>query len=248
MKRSLGYFVALVLVLFVDRTWSYTELDCISCHVREDSKTGFHININEYRSTVHGQVLDCLDCHQDVKDSSHIEIDDSEKVNCQSCHEQKNLHTPDGSVTCNACHTPHYTYGVHDPRSSVHYKNLRDTCGKCHTEQSQRTSITSTLIGLHIASHPKQDFTRIFSEGLCIGCHQGKGAHGEDMPVNDQDCYKCHMSLVKDNWILGYIHASTDKYSKPVHAFAHYIYIAASLSLVVLLARVFVMFIKKKNQ
>ena len=248
MKHSLVYFVILVLALLVDTAWSYTELDCINCHMKEDSKTGLQININEYRSTIHGQVLECLDCHQDIKDSSHIEIDDSEKVNCQMCHEEKTLHTPDGSVTCKSCHTPHYTYGVNDPRSPVHYKNLRDTCGKCHTEQSQHTSINSTLIGLHIASHPKENFSRIFSEGMCIGCHQGKGAHGEDIAVNDQDCYKCHMSLVKNNWILGYIHSSIDKYSKPVYVFVYYIYIAASLSIVFLLARLLFMFIKKKNQ
>jgi hypothetical protein len=189
-----------------------------------------------------------LDCHQDIKDSRHCKILSPEKVDCQRCHEQQNLHAQDGSLTCNACHTPHYIYGVQDPRSSVHNKNLKGTCGKCHPEQSQHTNILSTLIGLHIASHPKQDFSRVFSVEMCVDCHQGRAAHGEDAPVNDQDCYKCHMSLAKSNWILGYVHASTDWHSKPVHTIANYIYIAASLGLVVLFVRGLVMLSKKKSQ
>ena len=248
MKRILSYLVALVIIVLVNRTWAYTEPDCIQCHEQEGSETQLRITINGFRSTVHGRTLSCLDCHQDIKDDRHFKIVSTQKIDCQRCHEKQNLHAQDGSVTCDACHTPHYIYGVDDPRSSVHWKNLRDTCGKCHPGQTQQTNILSTLGGLHIASHPKQDFARIFSKGMCVGCHQGRAAHGEDVPVNDQNCYKCHVPLAKNSFILGYVHASTDWHSNPVHAFTNYIYIAASLALVVLLVRGFVVFIKKKSQ
>jgi hypothetical protein len=98
---------------------------------------------------------------------------------------------------------------------------------------------------LHIASHPKQDFATIFDMGMCVGCHQGRAAHGEDGLVNDQDCYKCHMELAKHSLILGYVHAGIDWHSKPVQAFAGYICIAAALTLAGFIMRGFVSFLRK---
>ena len=40
---------------------------------------------------------------------------------------------------------------------------------------------------------------------MCLDCHQGKGAHGEGVLLNHDNCYKCHISLAGDALLIGYI-------------------------------------------
>jgi hypothetical protein len=245
MKQILTYLSLFLIVLLTTEAWGYTEHDCIRCHSHEGTEMRLSVNVNNFRSSVHGKIMGCLDCHQSIKDSNHIEIEDSKKTNCQTCHDQQNLHASDRSVTCDACHTHHYVFEVGDPRSSVNWKNLRHTCGKCHLEQSQHTNLLSVLSSIRIASHPKQNFGMIFDMGMCVGCHQGQAAHGENTPVNDQNCYRCHVPLAKNNFVLGYVHTNADWRRCSVNSFAGYIYLAVALALITLLVRGIVIFVKK---
>lgn len=245
MKRFSHCLGLSLILLLAGGAWGYTDHDCIRCHSYEGSARGFRVNISDYRSTVHGRVIGCLDCHEDIEDNKHI-IEGSEKVDCQRCHEQQNLHARDRRVKCAACHTHHTIYEIHDPRASVHWKNLRDTCGKCHPKESQHTDFLSVLSSIQIALHPKEDFGRISDMGMCVGCHQGQAAHGEDAPVNDQDCHKCHMPLAENSFILGYAHKNADWSSKPVNFIAGYINIAVILIMGILLVGGLFTILKKR--
>jgi len=68
-----------------------------------------------------------------------------------------------------------------------------------------------SLPSLQVASHSKQDFSRIYDRTNCLGCHQGTGAHGEQAVINDQNCNTCHVTLDGQNKLLGYIHSKAEK-------------------------------------
>jgi len=101
---------------------------------------------------------------------------------------------------------------------------------------------------LHIVSHPKQDFSKTFDEGVCVGCHQGKAAHGEDFPINHQDCYKCHIPLGKKSALLGYIHTNASWNSQLVSFIAGYTYLIALIAFGFLLVRGILAFNKRRHQ
>lgn len=243
MKRVLAYGFFYLAVLHAAFAWCYTESDCIGCHDHKNLEKGYCINMKEFRSSIHGE-MGCVDCHVDIKDGRHI-TGCPEKVNCLGCHDQENLHAPNGSVSCNACHKSHYIFRVDDPRSSVYWKNLKETCGRCHLEQSQDGNFLSMLSAFHIAAHPKQDSGKTFNRGMCVGCHQGEAAHGEDGPINDQVCYKCHVPLAKNNFLLGYVHSNSDQHVKSLTLFGNYVHWAAALALVIFSAKWFVGFLRK---
>ena len=188
---------------------SYSTDDCISCHSEKSDQSSLRINTDGYFSSVHGNEFSCSGCHQHVIDDSHFEKKGSGKVDCQQCHEQQELHSQDRSVTCYSCHTRHDMYSASDPRSSVHWKKLSHTCGECHPNETVSTNNFFFLASQQVISHPKQNFSEIYSKSMCVGCHQGQAAHGEDSPVNDQNCYRCHIPLGEKNAVLGYIHYNT---------------------------------------
>lgn len=198
--------------------WSYTEKDCIRCHKEGSRESSIHIPITEYRASIHGRELTCQDCHTGVKDKNHEQGRGSGTVNCQQCHEQENRHgarsKSDNLPRCYSCHTRHDILPASDPRSSVNPKRLPQTCKTCHPLECGGKDLLSLLVSFRISSHKKQDFSRNYSAGDCLGCHQGKAAHGEKKPVDAQDCYKCHISQNGQSKLLGYIHpdAHADKH------------------------------------
>ena len=207
MKGSVPSIVLIGLVLLlVSKAWGYTEEMCIQCHREGSAESGLHIPLRKYLSSLHGLKIRCLDCHEDVRSDAHFAENEVNPVDCQKCHEQKNLHAPDKSVSCQSCHPPHQTYSMRETRSAIYWRNLGSNCGKCHPTQSGETNIFERLIFWKISTHPKEDFARMVDRTMCVGCHQGKAAHGEDTPVNGQDCYKCHDSSRKSNSRLGFFH------------------------------------------
>jgi len=125
------------------------------------------------------------------------------------------------------CHTRHEIFSVTDTRASVYWKNLKETCGGCHPQESETKMGLALLPSIYIVSHPKQDMAETFDKGMCVGCHQGQAAHGEQSPVNDQTCYQCHLPLGKYDVSLGYIHTRAQWDDQPVSLVAGYIYLAA---------------------
>jgi hypothetical protein len=101
---------------------------------------------------------------------------------------------------------------------------LKQTCGNCHALQSGDTGYLSWLPAVRIKSHPKEDFSRDYSDINCIGCHQGNAAHGETRPMDDQDCYRCHITPQGDSLLYGYFHPQADAEKQPTVFAAAMIY------------------------
>ena len=213
----------------------YSENECVECHRLDSSLSKLHIDIERYSASMHGREISCMDCHAAIEDESHTVPKFSEIVDCGGCHEQSNLHSADGSVTCADCHTKHYVFQGDDPRSSVNRENTGETCGKCHPDQIQNKGLLDILVSIQILSHPKQDFSGDFDNNMCSGCHQGKAAHGEDSRINNLNCDTCHMELEKRNSLLGYIHPVAHNRDQPVNRIAGYINIIGLVASIVLL-------------
>ena len=207
MIRNVCLFVIVCLIILsAPMTWGYTEKMCIQCHRESGGESTLHIPLAEYLSSVHGKEIGCMDCHEEVKSDAHFALVKTRPVDCQKCHEEKRFHARDQSISCKDCHPPHEIYPARDPRSSVNWKNLGGTCGKCHPGQSKKVNIFERLIFWKIATHPKQNFAKKVDRRMCVGCHQGQAAHGETTLINDQDCFKCHRALAGNSSELGYFH------------------------------------------
>ncbi|MFX0199088.1 MAG: hypothetical protein ACFFCW_23445 [Candidatus Hodarchaeota archaeon] len=207
--------------------WAYSVEDCICCHKKGSGESKLHISVDDYLSSVHGVEIDCLDCHQGVDDDRHTNLRGSAEVDCQQCHEQENLHGQNDKVSCSNCHYRHRIYGAKDTRSSLYVKNLGETCGRCHPNESKTQNLFSFLPSLQIVSHLKQDLAKSFDKGMCVGCHQGEAAHGEKLPINDQVCYKCHLPLGQNKALLGYLHTRAEWHEQPINFIAGYVYLIA---------------------
>jgi hypothetical protein len=217
------------------QVWAYTTDECVRCHRMGSEESKTYINLKDYQSSVHGNELTCLVCHEDARDISHTK-QKLIKIDCQRCHETPNLHAKDGSVQCKSCHPPHRIYPAYDSRSSVNWMNLGHTCGSCHPAQSEAGGLFTFLGSFQIVSHPKQDFAEVANKTMCLACHQGQAAHGERKPINHQNCGTCHLPLGTNSSKLGYIHTSTNADKNPLSFIAGYANLIGSLAVVVFFA------------
>jgi hypothetical protein len=218
-KRNIGfYLIGLMIVFSANELWAYTQKECIDCHKMGSKKSCRQIDIEMFAASVHGDEASCRDCHSEVKGESHKTIRGSGEVDCRNCHNQDNRHGLQSQIRrprCQSCHTRHNILRKDNKKSSLHPDQLRQTCGSCHARQSGETNYLSWLPSLQIKSHGKQDFSRDYSDNNCIGCHQGKAAHGEIHPIVDQDCYQCHITLEGNSLLYGYIHPQADVKRQP---------------------------------
>lgn len=226
---------AIVLILLPINAWGYSEDECARCHSSGSSESVLQIQMDSYMSSIHAGELGCVDCHDGITDDEHFTTEGIGRVDCLNCHDQENMHGGDGVTECVDCHTGHDIYSVDDIRSSVNWRNLEVTCGACHAEQTKVQGILSRLTSFQIVSHPKQDMSMRVDRGMCVGCHQGQAAHGEDGIINDQNCYKCHSSADSRGGVLGYIHSYADRQDRPVNV------VAGCLSLIALIGVIFIL-------
>ena len=246
--KALSCCVFIVFILLATPNgWSYTQDECIQCHREGSFESKLHVDVDKYLLSIHGSQITCFDCHADIRDNKHTEVKGLGKVDCQQCHEQQSLHSQDRTVTCWDCHTRHHIHSTEDTRSSVYWKNLRSTCGKCHPNQTKRVSSLSFLPSLHIAAHPKQNFAERHDKNMCVECHQGKAAHGEDVPINSHNCYVCHMPSGGRRALFGYIHVDADWQNQPVSFVAGYIYLIAMVVCVGILFSCVMGFLRKRR-
>jgi hypothetical protein len=214
----LGLFFVGVMVASVSAVWAYTSEECIQCHQTGSKESQLHMSPSALEASVHGEEATCQDCHTGVTDESHTTTPGSGTADCSACHEQENqhgLHSERTPPKCYTCHTKHAIFPKSDERSSIHAKQLKNTCKGCHGRESGQTDYFSWLPSLQVSSHSKQDFSRDYSLDNCVGCHQGRGVHGQAELVNDQDCYKCHLSLEGKSLLYGYIHPKADDAKQP---------------------------------
>ena len=223
--RSLSYnkniwlcLIALLIVFPADKLCAYTQQECIDCHKPGSTKSSRCIDIGTFAASAHGDKVACGDCHTGIEDERHITTGGLQPVDCSSCHDQENrhgLHSRSRRPRCQSCHTRHGILGKKNKRSSIHPDHLTQTCGNCHARQCGDTGYLSWLPAVRIKSHPKQDFSRDYSDINCIGCHQGSAAHGETRPIDDQDCHGCHITAQGDSSLYGYIHPQADAKNQP---------------------------------
>ena len=225
-----------------DKTEGYTSEDCIECHQMGSDESELHISVQDYEASVHGMEITCLDCHTGVVDEEHESTPGSGAVDCNECHEQENRHGLNGPEKerpqCHDCHTRHNMLSKTDPASSVHKDRLVITCAGCHPAASGQTDFFSWFPSFQIASHNKADSATDYRAQNCVGCHQGAAVHGGAEPINDQDCYKCHLSPEADGAMWGYMHPQADQDSHPsVFAAASIYQVFVVIALIALLGK-----------
>lgn len=122
---------------------------CLECHAagatKEGAPKGKRVDPAAWAGSVHAK--SCVQCHQDMESFPH-EKKQADPVNCAECHEdavKKFEATPHAKLpkegarkgpTCATCHAPHAVISAKDEKSTVHKKNLPQTCGQCHDGQN----------------------------------------------------------------------------------------------------------------
>ncbi len=180
-------------------TTAQDDFECLDCHESLSEKT------------VHA-VLDCADCHTDVKDEEHME-GGVKKVNCADCHSElaevvksdihhRLTHIKMDPPTCKQCHGTHEVF----PISS--YKNITKTfCGSCHENMVLANPYHSKAVGSETCSdcHETAETVQNLSKSVhsflnCSDCHNYISNNLEDHPGNfsisqKADCYLCHSDI-----------------------------------------------------
>ncbi len=222
MKIRFSHILFILFLLSAFEVGAYTDADCIKCHDRTGQKSMLKMSVEQFNHSIHGDgtilEVSCQNCHTNVVDEDHQETVGSGAVNCTDCHDQVNRHgipAIDSRPKCFSCHTRHNIRSKEDPQASVHPDRLQQTCRACHPAQSGAIGYFSWFTSIQIASHPKQDFSQVYTRKNCLGCHQGKAAHGETDPVNDQNCHACHLDDDGKNKLWGAMHPDATLDTQP---------------------------------
>jgi len=217
-KDTIPLVIGLLLFFSGGSAGAYTTDECLGCHGQGGSATRT-ISITEFKNSAHGKDPSCRDCHTKVKDESHQARPGAGAVQCGPCHDQENRHGLQANgrprPQCHDCHTRHGILPKADLKSSVHPDKLPLTCKTCHPRECGKGDYLSWFTSLRVKSHKKQDFSRAFQDKNCLGCHQGKAAHGEKRPINSQSCYKCHQPVQGEGPLWGSIHPRADWKRQP---------------------------------
>lgn len=217
--------------------WAYTDQECINCHREESRGSLLHVSINQYKNSIHGEELGCKDCHVGVKNETHETTPGAGAVDCNACHDEKNRHgagSGSGNLPqCYSCHTKHHILPPSTAESSVNPKNLSTTCGSCHPVQTRAIDSFSVFATFRVSSHKKEDFAGDFATSDCLGCHQGKAAHGEKEPIYEHDCYRCHLRGDGTVPLWGYIHPQAQIHHRPKMMATAILYLIAVITLLI---------------
>lgn len=229
-------------ILILPNAWGYSQDECIRCHRPDSTESRLHIDLNAYRTSVHANEIGCVDCHVEIADDAHFNNKNPETVDCRKCHEKKDLHAADQHIPCSDCHTRHRVYSPGDPRASVHWTNLKHTCKGCHPAQTGSARGWSRMTAFHIVFHAKQDLSTPFDEGMCVGCHQGRAAHGEQGTIDNLDCQRCHLPDQGQKWLSGNFHPDRDWRAHPMNVIATLVSFIGLLGFILLFVKVFMGF------
>ncbi len=162
---------------------------CVSCHKTLSPFTDEQKQFNEIRLNHIERNITCsLECHEDVirkrasdnfqqwSDSSHSKY----FVTCDACH--------GGNPAVTTEKDAHATMkNVSDPNSTIYFKNIPDTCGKCHAEELDHFKNTMHYQRLRSTS----------SGPSCVTCHQPHSFKVLKSSELTTVCSVCHNS--KDN-------------------------------------------------
>jgi cytochrome b subunit of formate dehydrogenase len=200
--------------------------DCLACHGDStlthevNGKTvSLYVNPDKFKNSIHGGMFTCVDCHSDLKSSSHETT--PAKVSCASCHadEQtaydKSFHAKaikngDGkAATCTDCHgSPHELLPASDPKSRVNHANIPATCGTCHGQKFVMEASghsAQPYLSYQESVHGRAVAAGSEKAAVCTDCH---GTH-EILSANDSKssifkfnipvtCAKCHTRIQQE--------------------------------------------------
>jgi cytochrome b subunit of formate dehydrogenase len=203
-----------------------TNDECLACHgdsaMTKDlngTPVSFYVNPETFKTSIHGGMFTCVDCHSDVKTSPHETT--PAKISCASCHADqqaaydrsyhaKAIKAGDGqAATCVSCHgSPHELLPASDPKSRVHHENIPATCGACHGQKYVMEA--SGHSAQPFASYEQSVHGKAIAAGsekaaVCTDCH---GSH-EILAASDSKssifkfnvpgtCAKCHQSVQQE--------------------------------------------------
>lgn len=206
--------------------------ECLACH-NDPSLTkdvngkavGVYVSEEKFKSSMHGGMFQCTDCHKDIKAYPHEP--GPAKVSCGTCHADQQKQYDNGfhakaikagntrAATCVNCHgSPHELLAAGDPHSKVSRTNIPKTCGACHGQKFVMQS--SGYSAQAFQSYQESVHGRAVAAGnaraaVCTDCH---GAH-EILSAGDpkspifkfnvpQTCAQCHANI--KNEFMGSIH------------------------------------------
>jgi hypothetical protein len=167
--RFMGIIIFFIYFIILDAPAAASHLDalnnsCVDCHSALSPFTDEQKRFNEIRLNHTERNISCsLECHEDVirrraadnfqqwSDSVHSKY----YVTCDACHGGD----PGAKTEANA-HAA--MKNINDPDSTVYFKNIPDTCGKCHAEELDHFKNTMHYQRLKAESHAPS----------CVTCHQ----------------------------------------------------------------------------
>jgi len=203
-----------------------TADECLACH--SDSTLSHEVNgktvslnvdPDKFKSSIHGSMFTCVDCHTDVKSSAHETT--PKKISCATCHAdeqaawEKSFHGKavqtgnTNAATCVDCHgSPHELMPAADPQSRVAHANIPATCGSCHGQQfvMEKDGLSVQMVASYQQSvHGHAVANGSEKAAVCTDCH---GAH-DILDAKDPKspifkfnvpltCGKCHEQISKE--------------------------------------------------
>jgi predicted CXXCH cytochrome family protein len=200
---TLAFFIS---VFLLNNEIKAQDFNCADCHDVSIAKS------------VHNGIIECQDCHTDVKDEEHIEKG-VKKVQCGNCHEdiakivstdihhrlKTKVKNPPECVTC------HGNHEIKTPPTTSQQK-VKDICSKCHTSMSlvtnfHKTEITSEnkCYTCHKSVNVKINLPSSVHKNLvCSDCHsnfkQFLTDHSKNLKKTQiADCTPCHSEIAKQH-------------------------------------------------
>jgi hypothetical protein len=231
MKKLFPALLALFALFFGTSAFADTNQECLKCHASGTKGSSLHMSAEQFKASVHGQEVTCLECHQNAANETHQTQPGSGRVDCGQCHDEQNRHGWDAQSgtrpQCYSCHTRHGMLAPDNPASSVNAANLTATCSSCHATQCGQAALLPWLASVQIRIHGKQDLGCAYDETDCLGCHQGRASHGQSEVLNSRNCQRCHLTTDGRSALLGSIHPRSDAKGHAVSWLSGTVYVIA---------------------
>jgi len=198
-----------------------TTAECLACHndstlTKESNgkQVSLYVSEEKFKASMHGNLFQCADCHQDVKAFPHEPAPAT--VRCAACHaeEQKQYQASFHSkaikagdskaATCADCHgSPHELLAAADPASKVNHNNIPATCGACHGQKyvMEGAGLTNQpFVSYEASVHGRAVAAGNANAAVCTDCHGVHDITRMDDPAGAQAikvhlltvCRQCH--------------------------------------------------------
>lgn len=167
--------------------------DCADCH-------GTHgiLSVDDAESAVFHQnlVYTCARCHANpmVNEKHNFSVQAPVDAYWQSTHFRNLTDSKKHYADCVDCHGSHGLKAASDPESSIFWRNIPETCGKCHgdIQKTYDASIHGKAVARGVRQSP-----------VCTDCHGEHEIRGPKDPkslvnaahVSETTCVWCHESV-----------------------------------------------------